>query len=86
MDFEQKFDIKEYKEFRTYSFKSRYDNGSNSYFKYYNYENLSKINYLDTKVINQFKKKITYKKKERMSKIFTKQKRLDIIDKYSIII
>lgn len=84
MNFEQKFAIKEYKKFCNYSFKSRYDNGSTSYFKYYNYENLTNINYLSEKTVNQIQKQINYRKKEKMDKIFTKQKNLDIIYKYNI--
>lgn len=84
MDFESKLDIKNYKDFRSYSFKSRYDNGTNSYFKYHKYEHLCKINYVSDGQLNKFKKELHLIKKERKHKIFTKQKKIDIIDKYIV--
>ena len=84
MDIESKIDIKNYKEFRKFSVNSRYDNGTNSYFKYYTYEHLCKLNYITDEQFNQFEKKLNSIKRERKNKIFTKQKKFDFIDKYLI--
>jgi hypothetical protein len=84
MDIESQLDIKNYKEFRNYSFKSRYDNGTNSYFKYHTYENLCKINYITNEQFKKLTKEFNSIKKERKNKIFMKQKKLDFIDKYIV--
>ena len=52
MIFEEKYEMKQYKKNKQHSFNSRYDNSTKSYFKYYKFANLCKINYLPDNQIN----------------------------------
>lgn len=84
MKFEEKYEIKQYKKFKQYSFNSRYDNGTISYFKYYKLNNLCKINYLPDNQIKKFTKELKKNKKNKLDKIIKKQINQLIIDNHEL--